>query len=81
MLFFWNSRFVFKNKHENNAIKAFLKVFLSYGFSFILSVGIMSLMVEVFRISAVIAPVLKLAITIPMNFLLNKYWAFKDHKK
>lgn len=79
--FFWNSRFVFKNKHENNAIKAFLKVFLSYGFSFILSVGIMSLMVEVFRISAVIAPVLKLAITIPMNFLLNKYWAFKDHKK
>lgn len=78
--FFWNSKFVFKNKSENNAIKAFLKVFLSYGFSFLLSVGIMGVMVEFFRISPVIAPLLKLAITIPLNFLLNKYWAFKDHK-
>ncbi|MBR1731660.1 MAG: GtrA family protein, partial [Ruminococcus sp.] len=35
--YFWNSRFVFKNKSEDNGKKAFAKVVVSYGLSLLLS--------------------------------------------
>lgn len=78
--FYWNNKYVFKNKQEKSLVRAFIKVFASYGFSFVLSLVMMSLMVEILNISFVIAPVLKLVVTIPINFLLNKVWAFKDTK-
>lgn len=78
--FYWNSKYVFKNKHEKSLLKAFIKTFVSYGVSFLLSIVLMSLLVEKFRISSVIAPLLKMVITIPLNFVLNKVWAFKDKK-
>lgn len=76
--FFWNNRYVFKNKQEKNLVKAFIKVLTSYGFSFVLSVILMSIMVELIGIPSVVAPLLKMVITIPINFVLNKVWAFKD---
>lgn len=78
--FFWNNRYVFKNKQEKSLLKAFIKVLTSYGFSFILSVILMSIMVELIGIPSVIAPLLKMIITIPINFVPNKVWAFKDTK-
>ncbi len=78
--FFWNNKFVFKNKEENSIPRAFLKVLASYSFSFFLSVILMSIMVELLYISSVMAPILKLVITVPINFMLNKLWAFKDKK-
>ncbi len=78
--FFWNSKYVFVNKQETSTYKAFIKVFASYGFSFLLSVALMSLLVEICDVSSFIAPVLKMMITIPLNFILNKIWAFKDRK-
>ncbi len=78
--FYWNNKFVFKNKKEKSILKAFLKVLASYGFSFILSIILMSVMVEALGISSMVAPILKMIITIPINFLLNKVWAFKDKR-
>lgn len=79
--FFWNSKYVFVNKEEKNAKKAFLKVFLSYGNSFLLSTFLIFLLVEVFHISEYLAPILRLLVTIPLNFVMNKLWAFKDRGK
>ena len=76
--FYWNNKYVFKNKQEKNIIKAFFKVFSSYGFTFILSILLMSLMVEILGVTSIIAPIIKLIVTIPLNFILNKVWAFKD---
>lgn len=78
--FFWNNKYVFVNKHETSIFKAFIKVFASYGFSFLLSVVLMSLLVEICNVSSLIAPILKMIVTIPLNFFLNKIWAFKDRK-
>lgn len=78
--FFWNNKYVFVNKQETSISKAFVKVFASYGFSFLLSIVLMSLLVEVCSVSSLIAPILKMAIVIPLNFVLNKIWAFKDRK-
>lgn len=78
--FFWNNKYVFKNKQEKSLFRAFIKVFASYGASFLLSVLLMSIIVEMLNISSVVAPILKMVITIPLNFVLNKVWAFKDKK-
>ena len=79
--FFWNNRFVFKDKEEKSLVRAFIKLVSSYGASFLLSVLLISVMVEVIGIPSMIAPVLKLLVTIPLNFLLNKIWVFKDKRR
>lgn len=78
--FYWNNKYVFKDKQETSLVKAFFKVLASYGFSFLFSLGLMSVLVELLNIPSVIAPVRKMAVTIPLNFVLNKVWAFKDKK-
>ena len=34
--------------------------------------------VEIFGIPEVIAPIINLIVTVPINFLTNKYWAYKS---
>ena len=79
--YFWNSRYVFKEKTEHSGFKAFSKVFVSYGISFCLSTVLMFLFVQVLSVSEYLAPILRLVFTIPLNFLMNKLWAFKEKLK
>ena len=74
--YFWSSRYVFPGKRSGDA-KPLVKVFAVYGFTFLLSTGLMYCTVEFFNISAWIAPLITMCVTIPANFLLNKYWAFR----
>lgn len=79
--FFWNNKYVFKEKpdEQRNKWKALGKTFLSYGFTgYILSSILLFVLVDVFEISKYIAPLLTLIITVPVNFLLNKLWAFRS---
>lgn len=76
--YFWNSHFVFKNKTEKNEFHAFLKVFTSYGISFCISCVLMIILVQIIGIDKRIAPIIRLGLTIPLNFIMNKLWAFKD---
>lgn len=76
--FYWNNKYVFKNKQEKSLIKAFAKVIASYGLSFFISIVLMGIFVGRLGISTYIAPLLKMAITIPLNFILNKTWAFRE---
>lgn len=78
--FYWNNKYVFKDKQEASLIRAFIKLVASYGTSFLLSLVLMGFMVELLQIPSLIAPILKLAVTIPLNFVLNKLWVFKDKK-
>ena len=73
-----NSRFVFKNKTESSKKKAFFKVFVCYGLTYLLSMLIMNVFVNHTNIPELLAPMLRLVITIPLNFIANKLWAFKD---
>ena len=72
--YYWNKKYVFKN---SNTPKKLLKVYISYGTTFFLSTFLLYLMVNVFCISEYISPIINLCITIPLNFVLNKLWAFK----
>jgi putative flippase GtrA len=74
--YYWNSKFVF-NKNENGNLRPLIKTFISYGLTYALSTILLVIMVNYLNISEFIAPILNLIITIPLNFLLNKFWAFR----
>ncbi len=78
--FFWNNKMVFAKEEgqERSIWKALLKTYASYSFTglFLNSVLIV-LWVRALHISEFIAPIINLLISVPLNFLLNKFWAFK----
>lgn len=79
--FYWNNKYVFKKAEDSgrNMWTALGKCFLSYGFTgYILENVLSFIWIERIGISKYIAPLLNLVFTVPVNFLLNKLWAFKD---
>ncbi len=82
--FYWNNKYVFKAKENEKRIwwKALIKTYISYSFSgLILTEILLILWIRVLGISQYIAPILNLFITVPLNFFLNKMWAFKSEKR
>ncbi len=77
--FYWNKKFVFKlNGDWKTILSALLKTYISYSFTgLFLSSALAILWVEILGVSKVISPILNLIISVPVNFLLNKFWAFK----
>lgn len=78
--YLWNRKYVFYYKKTNklSEAKTIIKVFISYGITLLLSTGLLYLLVNKFQISNVIAPLINVLITTPINFLLNKYWVYKN---
>ena len=76
--FFWNDRFVFSGgeKTWQSKMKRLCKTYISYGATSLLSIVLLWLEVQI-GVSKVIAPVVNLIITIPLNFVINKLWTFK----
>lgn len=81
--FYWNNKLVFtEDRGKRSILKSLLKTYLSYGFTgVILSNVFLYVFVNLMGIHKLIAPVLNLLITVPLNFILNKYWAFRKAKK
>ena len=61
---------------KRNHVKALAKVFASYGVSFCVGAVLLFVWVDLLGISQYLGPVINLLITIPLNFILNKLWAF-----
>ena len=75
-----NGLFVFSNgqkKSLSQNLKTYLKTVLGYASTYLLSVFLMWLWVDVLHIPAGIAPLLRLIITVPLNYIINKFWTFK----
>lgn len=78
--FYWNNKYVFKVSNYEKRIwwHSFLKTFMSYaGTGLILNNILLILWIDVFKLNEALGPLINLFITIPLNFVLNKYWAFK----
>ncbi len=78
--FMLNSIFVFKIEEgeKRNPWKTLLKTYIAYGFTGIILNNILSFIwINLFGISKYIAPLINLIISIPVNFFMNKLWAFK----
>jgi putative flippase GtrA len=82
--YIWNSRFVFREAVGytlRSHFAAFGKSLVSYSGTFALNAALLAMLVEGLCVSEGLAPVLALVVTFPVNFLLNKYWAFRKGKK
>jgi putative flippase GtrA len=81
--FMLNGRFVFtENKEERNFWKSLLKVYSSYSITGVfLTAILLYIEEELLGIPHYIATLMNLVVTIPINFLLNKFWAYKDKGK
>lgn len=82
--FLLNSKFVFtlEEGQSRNFWKALMKSYLSYGFTGIILNNLLAyLWVNVLGIDKFIAPLISLIIAIPINFIMNKLWAFKTENK
>ena len=73
--YFWNSTVVFKKTDEK--LKTVIKTFVAYGTNLLLGTALLYLFVDVLSISELVAPLLNLLVTIPLNFILNKFWVMK----
>lgn len=79
--FYWNNRFVFatQNKENNRIFLRLIKTYASYAFtSLFLSEILLMLWVKGLHINEYIAPVINLLVTVPLNYLIQKYWVFDD---
>ena len=78
--FYWNNKYVFtlEEGKERNIGRALLKTYIAYGFTGIILTNILSFIwINCFEISKYIAPLINLVISVPLNFIINKSWAFK----
>lgn len=82
--FYWNNKYVFKNEgsKKRNLFLTFIKTFIAYGTTgIVLSNILLVILVEKFNFSKFISPILILIVTIPLNFVINKYWSFRTSKE
>jgi len=79
--FLMNGYWVFQkeNDQKREFWKPLFKVYLSYGFtSLFLNAILLFVQIDMLGVGKEIAPIVNLIITIPLNFFLNKYWAFNN---
>lgn len=78
--FYWNRKMVFKaDKDKVPWLQALVKTYISYAFSgLFLSTALSIIWVQLIGIDKMLAPILNLVISVPINFILNKFWAFKE---
>lgn len=81
--YYWNNRCVFgdgQKKPFAHHVRMYLKSLTAYGGTFVLNLLLLMLWVEAVGIPEWLAPFLNLVITIPLNFVVNKYWTFGKKK-
>lgn len=77
--FYWNRKYVFEaDAKEVPWLLALPKTYISYAFTGLFLNSVLSILwVQVLGISKLLAPIVNLLISVPLNFVLNKFWAFK----
>lgn len=78
--FYWNNKYVFtqSENEERSLWKTLMKTYISYSFTGLFLNNILLVVwVQLLHVSEVIAPLVNLLISVPLNFLINKFWAFR----
>ena len=78
--FYWNNRYTFKVE-EGKSRKlgnTLFKMYISYGFTGIILNNVLSwFWLRTFGITKYFVPIMNIFISAPINFFMNKLWAFK----
>lgn len=79
--FYWNNKMVFvlEEGKKRSIWKSLLKTYVSYSFTgLFLNSILLILWIEILGISELIAPIINLIVSVPLNFIINKFWAFRQ---
>lgn len=78
--YFWNNRYVFGSgkKSFSEHFKTYFKTFACYGITGLILSPIIKILLTKISVPFFIASLGALIITIPLNFVMNKFWAFKS---
>lgn len=82
--FYWNNKkvFVLQEGEKRSMWQALLKTYISYSFTgLFLNSALLVLWIRVLGISEFIAPIINLLVSVPLNFIINKFWAFRKVEK
>lgn len=66
-----------KNKRESHQKLSIIKYFIIYGSNIILGVLILYFFVDIIGVNKYVVPFFSMPITVPLNYFLNKQWAFR----
>lgn len=77
--FVWNWKFVFDESKEV-WWRALGKTFVGYSSCFFLSSFLTFIQIELLGVSAAIVPMVNLPLMGPINFVMLKYWAFRNRE-
>lgn len=78
--FYWNNKVVFiKNSGSKRTFwKTLLRTFITYSFTgLFLNSVLLILWVRILGVSEYVAPAFNLLFSVPLNFLISKFWTFK----
>ena len=75
---FLNDTWVFKVKDHRDLKSVAPRYYFSYGLTFIMSLILTSFWNDAFNLPKPLAPMFALMITDPTNFLLSKFWVFRE---
>ena len=79
--FYWNRKFVFRAEEGKQIpwLQALIKTYISCAFTGLFLNSLLSVLwVEAVGLPKVFAPILNLIISVPLNFVMNKFWAFRS---
>lgn len=78
--YYWSDRYVFKKGEgeTRSALWTLVKTYLAYGATGLLLASLLLYVyVDQWHVSAYLAQLLVLFVTVPLNFIINKCWSFK----
>ncbi len=81
--FMLNGKFVFKKNEEKRSFwKSLIRVYAAYSITgLFLTAVLLYLEEQILGIPHYIATLMNLVVTVPINFILNKFWAYKNKEK
>ena len=81
--FYWNNKYVFQQgNEERNLLLSLVKTFMAYAATgLVLANILLYIWVDILGISEYLGPIINLVITVPLNFVINKLWAFRGKRR
>ena len=79
--YLWNSIFVFKTSDgaDRSGTATLVKTFIAYALTgLVLQSLLLHVLIDMLHISEKVAPLLTVCVTTPLNFLLNKFWTYRE---
>ena len=73
----WNRFWVF-SQTATKKVTAPIRFIVVYGGNLLLGMVLLYLYIDVWHLNKYIAPFISMPVTIPLNYILNRFWVFKE---